>query len=233
MTAHRFDLAGAPLEARPAGTLHWPAERLLCVSDLHLGKAERIARRGGAMLPPYETLDTLHRLSAEIAATDPAVVVALGDSFDDLAAAGHLPGEARGLLMAMAAGRRWIWIEGNHDAGPVDLPGSHLAELALGPLLFRHIARPGAAPGEISGHYHPKARLGGQRRSCFLIDAARAILPAFGTYTGGLDCLDPAFAPLMGPGALAVLTGRRALPVPLQRQDARSPGRGSRRSMAP
>ncbi len=235
MTSHSFTLAGAALEARPAGTLWWPAERLLCVSDLHLGKAGRIARRGGTMLPPYETLDTLHRLAAEIDAVSPETVIALGDSFDDLAAADHLGEDARALLMRLSAGRRWVWIEGNHDAGPVDLPGSHLAELALGPLAFRHIARPGAAAGEISGHYHPKARLGGRRHACFLIDGVRAILPAFGTYTGGLDCTDPAFAPLLGPEACAVLTGRRALPVPIgaERQDARSSRLRARRSMAP
>ncbi|MBE3640005.1 ligase-associated DNA damage response endonuclease PdeM [Mangrovicoccus algicola] len=215
MDSYDFDLAGIRLRARPSGALHWPGGGLLCVSDLHLGKAGRIARRGGTMLPPYETLDTLHRLAAEIAATGPGTIVALGDSFDDLTAAGELEPEALALLLSLSAGRRWIWIAGNHDAGPVDLPGSHLAELHEGPLVFRHIAEPAAAPGEISGHYHPAARIGGRRRPCFAIDATRAILPAFGTYTGGLDCDDPALAGLMAPQARAVLTGHRALPVPL------------------
>ena len=45
----------------------------------------------------------------------------------------------------------------------------------------------------------------------------RAILPAFGTYTGGLDITNPAFDGLMGDGAMAILTGRQvtALPYPL------------------
>ena len=55
-------LAGARLVARSSGALWWPEERLLCVSDLHLGKSERIARRGGTLLPPYETAETLDRL---------------------------------------------------------------------------------------------------------------------------------------------------------------------------
>jgi metallophosphoesterase superfamily enzyme len=55
------------------------------VSDLHLGKSERAARRGGPMLPPYEGIDTLLRLSADIADTAPKTVVCLGDSFDDAA----------------------------------------------------------------------------------------------------------------------------------------------------
>ena len=65
-------LAGTALTARASGALWWPAERLLCVADLHLGKSERLARRGGALLPPYETAETLDRLAAEIAALAPA-----------------------------------------------------------------------------------------------------------------------------------------------------------------
>ena len=44
---------------------------MLVVADLHLGKSERIARLGGAMLPPYETRDTLTRLEADIRRTAP------------------------------------------------------------------------------------------------------------------------------------------------------------------
>src|SRR5690606_13951049 len=106
------------------------------------------------------------------------------------------------------------WIEGNHDPGPIALGGEHRAEIAIGPLRFRHIARPGAV-AEVSGHFHPKLRLAGQTRRCFLTDGRRLILPAYGTYTGGLHCDDPAFAGLFGRGALAILTGARALAVPI------------------
>ena len=84
---------------------------------------------------------------------------------------------------------------------------------SLDGLAFRHIG--GAQTPEISGHYHPKARLAGQSRPCFLIDSARVILPAYGTYTGGLASHDPALAALMQPRALAVLTGRQALAMPM------------------
>ncbi|MGG7645648.1 ligase-associated DNA damage response endonuclease PdeM [Rhodovulum sp. YNF3179] len=215
MHGHDFPLADATLTALGSGALFWRAESLLCVSDLHLGKAERIARRGGALLPPFETRDTLARLADDIASTDPAVVVCLGDSFDDLAAAGGLGEAERSWLMQLMAGRRWIWVEGNHDPGPVDLGGTHRAELALGPLVFRHIARPDAA-GEVSGHYHPKARLARRSRPAFLVDSRRVILPAYGTYTGGLACHAPPLAGLMGPQAIAILTGAppRAMPMP-------------------
>lgn len=215
MNAYRFAFAGTELALLSSGALWWAAENLLAVSDLHLGRSERFARNAGALLPPYETRDTLSRLDADIEATGAAQVVCLGDSFDDTAAAVGLDGPAREWINRLMAGRRWVWIEGNHDPGPVDLGGTHLAELALGPLTFRHIAAPGAV-GEVSGHYHPKARLAGQSRPCLLHDRARAILPAYGTYTGGLRAETGVLAGLMGAEALAVLTGPhpRAIPMP-------------------
>jgi len=215
MTSHPFTFCGAALVALPSGALHWPDERLLCVSDLHFGKSERLARRGGMLLPPYETRATLARLDADLEATRAVRLICLGDSFDDLAAAQAMDEEDRLWLARLMAGRDWTWVLGNHDPGPLDLGGTHRAEVLTGMLAFRHVAT-GKTP-EISGHYHPKARLGGTVRPCFLIDAARVILPAYGTYTGGLWCHEPPLAGLMGPGALAVLTGRRTLALPMPR----------------
>lgn len=218
MTHHAFTLADARLQARPDGTLWWPDKRLLCVSDLHLGKSERIARRGGTLLPPYETRETLWRLDAAIATTDPATVICLGDSFDDLGAALAVSDETRTTLTRLQAGRDWVWIEGNHDPGPVDLGGRHLHDLTIELLTFRHMSQTDIKEGhgEISGHYHPKAILrGAGRRPCFLSNASRLIMPAFGAYTGGMSVRDTVLTDIMGAQALAILTGKRALPVPV------------------
>ena len=40
MNGYSFTLAGTNLEARASGALFWPERKLLCVSDLHLGKSE-------------------------------------------------------------------------------------------------------------------------------------------------------------------------------------------------
>lgn len=216
MNSFAFQLAGNRLQAMPSGALWWEAERLLAVSDLHLGKAERLARLGGALLPPYETQDTLDRLEAENSRCNPARVVLVGDSFDDLGAAAGLTRGVAERLARMAAGRHWIWIAGNHDPGPVELPGTHLAELHMGGITLRHIAGPDA--NDVSGHYHPKARIWLRsqsiQRPCFVVDANRVILPAFGTYTGGLRIDDPVFDRLVSQDAIAVLTGKRAIAVP-------------------
>lgn len=212
MEAYRFDLAGAQLSALASGALYWERERLLILSDLHLGRSERIARLGGALLPPYEVDDTLARLQADLAGTGARRVACLGDTFDDRAAADLADGHRR-WLARMMAGRRWTWIAGNHDPGPLAPGGEHRDELAIGPLTLRHIARP-EATGEVSGHYHPKIRLAGLARPAFLTDGNRLILPAYGTYTGGMPAGTPVLRGLFGARAVAVLTGSPLLSVP-------------------
>ncbi|MCX7888743.1 MAG: ligase-associated DNA damage response endonuclease PdeM [Rhodobacteraceae bacterium] len=218
MNAVSLTLSGIRLEAQASGALWWADRRLLAVSDLHLGRSGRQARLGGALLPPYDSAETLDRLAAAIDALRPAVVVCTGDSFDDDAAAGADDPALDGLVR-LIAGRQWIWIAGNHDPAPVTIGGEWRRELRLGPLTFRHRADP-AAKGEVSGHLHPKVTIAGRSHRCFLADGRRIVLPAFGAYTGGLACRDGAIASLMDPGAVAILTGRRALAVPLPGQSS-------------
>lgn len=220
MNGYSLTLSGVPLVALGSGALFWPEQKLLCVSDLHFGKSERIARLGGANLPPYDTRDTLSRLERDMAITKARAVICLGDSFDDSAAARGISEPEFMWITRLQAGRRWVWIEGNHDPGPLAVGGAHMAELPLPPLSFRHIAQIGGS-GEISGHYHPKARvpLKGQTlsRPCFLVDSDRIIMPAYGSYTGGLYSDDPVLVGLMRPEALAILTGPKPQPLPMPR----------------
>lgn len=220
---HLLETPAGRFELNPSGAAHRPADRLLLVADLHLGKAERAARRGGPLLPPYDAEATIAHLEAEIAALAPATVVLLGDSFDDAAAAAALAPALWRRLRALAEGRRWIWIDGNHDAAARPPFGERAREATLGGAVMRHIAAlapppPGAL--EMSGHYHPKATLAlrGRRltRRCFLASANRLILPAFGAYAGGLDARDAAFDAVLGAEARALLCDART-PLSLSR----------------
>lgn len=218
MSHYAFTFHGEKLHALASGTLFWPAQNLLCVSDLHFGKAQRYAQHGSSALPPYETLDTLNRLDRDVTATGATTVVCLGDSFDRLAAPDELHDEARAWIARLQAGRQWVWIEGNHDPGPISIGGSHLAELAKGPIVFRHIARP-EAQGEISGHYHPKVAidLAARRvtRRCMVLDENRIVMPAYGTYTGGMSVTKEPLFSLFNDPALCVLSGAsKALAMP-------------------
>jgi uncharacterized protein len=191
-----LEIAGVCMLADLSGALFWQEQRLLVVSDLHLEKGSSFAMRG-VLLPPYDTVATLGRLAAVIARHDPRLVIALGDSFHDRRAHERLSDDDRDALSAMQARRDWIWISGNHDpALPPDLGGVVASEVAIGPIAFRH--EPTGAPGEIAGHLHPKARVATRGRSmerrCFASDGERAVMPAFGAYTGGLSIRDVAFA---------------------------------------
>jgi DNA ligase-associated metallophosphoesterase len=203
-------IAGVTLVADLCGAFFWESERLLVVSDLHLEKGSSFAARG-VLLPPYDTVATLSRLSAVIARHDPRTVIALGDSFHDRNAHQRLSAPDREAIAALQARRDWIWISGNHDpALPSDLGGAVASEVAIGPVAFRH--EPTGAAGEIAGHLHPKARVTTRGRSverrCFASDGMRAIMPAFGAYTGGLNIRDAAFAKIFQtPGFMAHVLG--------------------------
>lgn len=178
-----------------SGALYWDVARLLIVSDLHLEKGSSFAARG-VLLPPFDTAATLARLSGVIAHHNPRTVIALGDSFHDREAHTRLSREDRDVICSLQAGRDWIWISGNHDPDlPHDIGGVVAEEIAIGSVVFRHV--PTGASGEIAGHLHPKARVSTRGRSverrCFASDGQRAVMPAFGSYAGGLSIRDAAF----------------------------------------
>jgi uncharacterized protein len=214
-------IAGVTLIADLSGAFVWESERLLVVSDLHLEKGSSFATRG-VLLPPYDTVATLSRLSAVIARHDPRTVIALGDSFHDRKAHERLAAPDREAVAALQARRDWIWIAGNHDpALPRDIGGVVASEVAVGGIVFRH--EPTGAAGEIAGHLHPKARVATRGRSverrCFASDGMRAVMPAFGAYTGGLSIRDAAFQKIFQtPGFMAhVLGDNRMHAIPASR----------------
>ena len=200
------------LAARASGALWWPAEKLLAFADLHLEKGSSYAQHG-KLLPPYDTRDTLMRMTAEIERLDPATVVCLGDSFHDLGAWARMHEEDAALLAALACRRRWIWIAGNHDAAlPAALPGEAEEAFERRGVVLRHQVEGIAVAGEISGHFHPKISVHARGkvvvRRAFIEDGRRLVMPAFGAYAGGLDADDPALRALFPRGYLAHVLGR-------------------------
>ncbi len=201
--------------------LFWPRENALLVADLHLEKASFYAR-GGQMLPPYDSRETLERLALAVRETGARRVYALGDNFHDDAGPARLEPHAAGMLAALTRALEWVWITGNHDSRMGAAMGGNLAgELAVGGITLRHRALPGKQAAEISGHFHPKlsVRTRGRRiaRPCAVVSAQangqhRMILPSFGALTGGMDAADPAIISAMQPSnaidALLPATGR-------------------------
>ena len=197
---HVVTVSGTSLITDPSGALYWPEQGLLAVADLHLEKGSSFASRG-QLLPPYDTAATLARLTLLIMHYAPRTVVALGDSFHDGGGPERLGAADRESIATLQRGRDWIWITGNHDPDPADgIGGSFHAELQIGALTFRHL--PTGAQGEVCGHLHPAARIAHRgrsvRRRCFAADEQRIVMPAFGTFTGGLNVREAAFCDLFG-----------------------------------
>ena len=219
-------IAGVSVVADCGGALYWPEESLLVVSDLHLEKGSSFARRG-IFLPPYDTAATLARLGELIARYAPRCVIALGDNFHDGEGAGRLQDGDRDHIQALQRGRDWVWVTGNHDPEPAqDIGGFFPASLSIGSLSFRHKPTVDAQDGEIAGHLHPVARVTQRGRTvsrrCFVSNGRQAVMPAFGSYTGGLNIRHHAFvdvfgtlaftAHMLGDGRLYAFTAKRCMP---------------------
>ena len=216
-------IAGEACVLRCSGAMWVPTHGALIVADLHLEKGSAFAVRG-QLLPPYDSRATLDRLEAEIVELNPAVVVLLGDSFHDTQAIHRMAADDRARLDRLAAGRNWLWLEGNHDrealARDADtasrLPGRVVGDMMLGALRLTHEPEALNADddrrGEVAGHLHPAAKVAaygrGVRRPCFVTDGSRIVLPAFGAFTGGLNVRDPAIADLFAAPPLAAALGR-------------------------
>ncbi len=217
----RFSFAGQDFAALGAGALWWPARRALIVADMHLEKGSWFAK-SGQMLPPYDSLATLADLTALVAASAPAELWCLGDSFHDAAGCARLPVEAQNMLRALTGALDWVWVTGNHDAGGViDLCGGRIVDEALvDGIVLRHEADRHDSRPEMSGHFHPKLRvtLRGRNvaRRCFVASATKLILPAFGSLTGGLVAGHPEIVRAVGLDARALVpVADRMLSFPL------------------
>ena len=198
-----------------SGVAYVPDENTLLVADLHFEKASSLARRG-VYLPPYDTTDTLRVLTALIMQYQPKRVICLGDSFHDVKGHERLGHAATQAIKALALGRNWVWISGNHDPEDKgDLPGEVCNALDLRGVTMRHEPQFLAGQFEIAGHLHPCARIEQRgrslRRRCFAVNQNHMVLPAFGALTGSLNVLDKAYCGMMrSKDAKAVMLGQTA-----------------------
>ncbi len=189
--------AGQTLTLLPERALLWVQARTLVIADPHFGKAAAF-RAGGIPVPPGTTADDVARLEALVQAHAPRRLVVLGDFFH--AAAGRAP-ETLAEIARWRAAHPELAIDlvaGNHDrhaGAPPAQWGIRLHETPPeeGPFLFCHEPPdPDALPRgahALAGHVHPvvslEDRTGRLRAPCFLFGARVALLPAFGSFTGG------------------------------------------------
>lgn len=208
---YAFTLHETPVVALPQAFLWLPNSKTLVASDLHFEKGSAYAAKG-ALLPPFDTAETLARLQEIIDALHPHLLITLGDSFHDINADGRLHSVDKAYLLALSRTTPTIWIEGNHDPEvPSWLEGRRCATFLHDGLTFTHEPT-GQIAGEVAGHLHPCARVTGasgasMRRRCFLSDGRTLVMPAAGAFTGGLNVRDAAFETLFASTPTALMAG--------------------------
>ncbi|MEO8347247.1 MAG: ligase-associated DNA damage response endonuclease PdeM [Betaproteobacteria bacterium] len=215
---HATALAGEPLELLATRALHWPRERIVFVADVHLGKAATF-RAGGVPLPRGCTAADLARLTAILKQTGARRLVVLGDFLH--AAAGRV-------AALDAAFRTWrdahaaidvVLVRGNHDDRAGDPPATWGINVVaephpMAPFLACHQPVAPRSGYALCGHVHPGVTVHGagdqsERLPCFVLGRRRAILPAFGGFTGLASA-----APLAG-DRLVAIAGRRLFALPV------------------
>ncbi len=181
-------LAGEEVILDRERVLFWKKEKMLIVSDLHLGKAGHF-RKHGIPVPTEVHLHDLQRLAGLLKTYQPDRLLLLGDLFHS---------DFNEEWMDLLQFRKhhfsvdFLLVQGNHDVLRRELyqtSGIRVEpEWLQDPFHFTHDATDSKLYN-ISGHVHPGVRLLGYARQglslpCFFFKPNGGILPAFGNFTG-------------------------------------------------
>ena len=176
---------------------YWPKRQCLIIADLHLEKARALSPEH--LLPQYDSIDTLERVSECLDFFQPKQVICLGDSFHTATVAKHLPNELLKNINALIKRvKQWIWVLGNHDPElPPHLLGECYEMIRFDEITFSHEPlNLKDHSKQLCGHYHPKVKIKiGMHKisgACFIANDNLMILPSLGSFTGGLNIDDPA-----------------------------------------
>jgi len=171
--------------------IYWAAERMLIISDLHIGKAAHF-RKAGIQVPSTVSRTDLDKLSLLIEQYAPDTLLVTGDMFHH-----QMNSEVESFREWRIAfpQLRIMLIKGNHDllenedyaALSIEV---HAKEVLHGPFRFVH-DQPKIFDEyyNITGHIHPGITIYGKARQqiklpCFYFGRTCAILPAFSVFTG-------------------------------------------------
>ncbi|MEJ7559505.1 MAG: ligase-associated DNA damage response endonuclease PdeM [Pedobacter sp.] len=171
--------------------IYWERERMLIISDLHVGKSAHF-RKSGIQVPDTVGKTDLDKLTALIIEFKPVTLLVTGDMFHNKI---NSDAEAFSEWRLSHAELKVVLIKGNHDElKPQDYVGLdiqvHQKELLLHPFRFIH-DKPKVFDEyfNICGHIHPGVVIYGRARQqlkfpCFYFNETCGILPAFSVFTG-------------------------------------------------
>ncbi len=217
----QIEQCGERLQLLPEKAVFWPRRRTVFVADAHFGKDAHF-RRSGIPIPAGPSSSDLERLGTIVDRCNAERLIVLGDFLH----ADPDPSEP-----FMASFRAWrsersaldvAAVIGNHDrhgaTGRLTEGVRWLEEPRTeGPFVLRH--EPEASPDGyvLAGHLHPVVRLRGPagdrlRLPVFWFARRFAVLPSFGSFTGGHAIRrgpgDRVFA--AGPDGVVDITGPKA-----------------------
>ena len=181
-----FDLSGA---------LFISEINTLVFSDLHFGKSFSFAKVGN-FLPPYDINETIEKVRRLIEKYSPKQIISLGDNFHDPKTLQIIDKINIKKINETFNQLDVIWIDGNHDENLKNkklIYGKFKKNHSFSNLTFTHIKSQKLEENlfEFSGHFHPKISFKHNRINylckCFVLGKNFCILPAFGSFTGGLD----------------------------------------------
>jgi uncharacterized protein len=172
--------------------IFFPAQQLLAISDLHLGKAAHF-RKAGLQIPSTLAQSDLNRLSSLLDFHQPSTLLINGDMFHhelntDIDDFEQWKQQYNSL--------KFVLVKGNHDRlnnkNYTDLGiAIHEPSFCTDNFCFIHDALQCNEEHlyPISGHIHPGVTLVGKAKQrlkfpCFYFGKAYAIMPAFSAFTG-------------------------------------------------
>lgn len=174
--------------------MYWEKEKMLILSDMHVGKSGHF-RKEGIAIPQQVYQNDLNRLFAMIALFNPQEVMLVGDLFHSRA---NKEWEWFADMRNQIPDIQFTLVLGNHDVLPRGVAENmHLQlchRLDKGPFQFLHNANDvlqddKSISGFISGHVHPSVMIpSGMRQKmrlpCFHFTGNTCTLPAFSIFTG-------------------------------------------------
>jgi DNA ligase-associated metallophosphoesterase len=185
-------IAGEELELLPQRAIWWKSQKIMLVSDMHLGKVNHF-RKSGIPVPVKANSKNWETLIELVQTKKPDRLICIGDLFHshynfDWEQVGIFTGSFQYLSVELVIGNHDILSDQLYAKNRIQL---HKEEICIVPFLLTHIP-PEEINGDyyvLSGHVHPGVQLIGKGKQhmtlpCFYFGERQGFLPAFGAFTG-------------------------------------------------
>ena len=174
-------------------TIFWEEEKILILSDLHLGKSGHF-RKAGIGVPQTIFKEDMQRLVSQLQYFKPAQLLVVGDLFHSTANKEHelflkWRKDFPGISIQLVKGNHDILEKQWYEHAEIQV---HERAFNIREFIFTHDIQTCNLENDgyfFSGHIHPGIQMKGAGRQslqlpCFYFGKKYAVLPAFGKFTG-------------------------------------------------